>query len=137
MKIGKLIKEFIRYLFVGGTAFIVDFTLLYIFKTYLFYNLEVTGVYISTALGFIGGLIYNYVLSLLYVFESAKENNKGKDIRSFIIFTIIGVVGLILTELGMFVGVELFAINYLIVKVFVAGVVLIWNYGIRKILIFK
>lgn len=137
MKIGKLIKEFIRYLFVGGTAFIVDFTLLYIFKTYLFYNLEITGVYISTALGFIGGLIYNYVLSLLYVFESAKENNKGKDIRSFIIFTIIGVVGLILTELGMFVGVELFAINYLIVKVFVAGVVLIWNYGIRKILIFK
>ncbi|MDF2885067.1 MAG: polysaccharide synthesis protein GtrA [Clostridiaceae bacterium] len=137
MKIGKLIKEFIRYLFVGGTAFIVDFTLLYIFKTYLFYNLEVTGVYISTALGFIGGLIYNYVLSLLYVFESAKENNKGKDIRSFIIFTIIGVVGLILTELGMFVGVELFAINYLIVKIFVAGVVLIWNYGIRKILIFK
>ena len=137
MKVDKIIKEFIRYLLVGGTAFIVDFTLLYLFKTYVFYNMAVTGVYISTALGFVGGLIYNYVLSLLYVFESAKENHKGKDIRSFIIFTIIGVVGLILTELGMYVGVELFAINYLIVKVFVAGVVLIWNYGIRKILIFK
>jgi putative flippase GtrA len=137
LKISNILKEFIRYLIIGGTAFIVDFTLLYIFKTYVFYNLEVTGVYISTALGFIGGLMYNYIFSLLYVFESAKENNKGKDIRSFIIFTIIGVVGLILTELGMYVGVELFDINYLIVKVFVAGVVLIWNYGIRKILIFK
>lgn len=136
MKVDKIIKEFIRYLLVGGTAFIVDFTLLYVFKTYVLYNI-VAGIYISTALGFVGGLIYNYVLSLLYVFESAKENHKGKDIRSFIIFTIIGVVGLILTELGMYVGVELFAINYLIVKVFVAGVVLIWNYGIRKILIFK
>jgi putative flippase GtrA len=137
LKNSNILKEFIRYLIVGGTAFIVDFTLLYLFKTYVFYNMEVTGVYISTALGFIGGLIYNYVLSLLYVFESAKKNQKGKDIRSFIVFTIIGVVGLLLTELGMYVGIELFAVNYLIVKVFVAGVVLIWNYSIRKILIFN
>jgi putative flippase GtrA len=136
MKIESILKEFSRYLKVGGTAFLVDFTLLFVFKTFVFYNIGIAGVYISTALGFIGGLVYNYILSLIYVFESAKESNKGKNIKSFMIFTVIGIIGLLLTELGMYVGVELFAINYLLVKVFVAGVVLLWNYGARKILVF-
>jgi putative flippase GtrA len=137
MKKINLLKEFIRYLFVGGTAFFIDFFILYILKTYVFYGLNLFGIYISTALGFIGGLIYNYIMSLLYVFESAKDENSGKSIKSFIIFALIGVVGLILTEIGMYVGVGVMTINYMIVKVIVAGVVLIWNYGARKILIFK
>lgn len=136
MKSGNIIKEFERYLIVGGSAFIVDFVVLYIFQTYVFYNLDIVGIYLSTALGFIGGLIYNYVLSLIYVFESAKELNKGKNVKSFIVFTIVGIIGLMITELGMYIGVGILAINYLFVKVCVSGIVLLWNYGTRKILIF-
>ena len=137
MKLPELFQEFFRYLLVGGTAFLVDMGLLYIFYNFVFYGFSETGVYISTALGFIGGLIYNYLLSLVFVFKSAKEQNKGKTLGAFIAFTLVGIGGLLLTELGMFVGVELLTINYLVVKVFVAAVVLIWNYGARKIWIFR
>jgi len=133
----KLLQEFSRYILVGGTAFAIDISLLYLFKNYVFYNFDEIGVYISTALGFIGGLIYNYILSLNFVFDSAKAQNKGKTIGAFIVFLLIGVAGLLLTEIGMYIGIQIFAINYLVVKILVSAVVLIWNFGIRKILIFK
>lgn len=132
----KIIQEFGRYLIVGGTAFFVDMSILFIFNTYVFHPFSY-GVYISAALGFIGGLVYNYIFSLVFVFKSAKEQNKGKNIGAFITFFLIGVIGLLLTELGMYAGIELLEINYLIVKVLVAGCVLIWNYGLKRILIFK
>ncbi|MEQ8198812.1 MAG: GtrA family protein [Clostridiaceae bacterium] len=137
MKTYELLREFCRYLLVGGTAFLVDLALLYLFKNYVLFNWAETGVYISTAIGFIGGLIYNYILSLFFVFESAKEKNRGKSIEAFIIFSAVGVIGLFLTEIGMYVGIELLEINYLIVKFLVAGIVLFWNYCGRKVLIFK
>lgn len=136
MKEYKLLQEFSRYVLVGGTAFVVDLALLYILNNYVFLNFEM-GIYISTALGFAGGLIYNYTLSLVFVFKSAKEQNKGKTMGGFLAFLLIGVIGLLFTELGMHIGIQLFAMNYLVVKVLVAAGVLIWNYGIRKILIFS
>jgi len=137
MKKFKLLREFSRYVLVGGTSFVIDISLLYIFKNYVFNNFAEIGVYISTALGFIGGLIYNYILSLTFVFENAKAQNKGKTIGAFIAFLLIGVAGLLFTEIGMYIGIQIFSINYLFVKTLVAVFVLIWNYGMRRILIFK
>ena len=132
-----LVKEFARYLVVGGTAFLVDYGVLYLTKTYLFQSLGDTGVYLATALGFLAGLIYNYILSLIWVFQSAKAQNKGKTVGAFVIFAVIGVIGLLLTEGGMYIGYQLLHINYLIVKLFVAAVVLLWNYGARKVILFR
>ena len=132
-----LVKEFARYLVVGGSAFLVDYGVLYLTKTYLFQSLGDTGVYLATALGFLAGLIYNYILSLIWVFQSAKTQNKGKTIGAFVVFAVIGVIGLLLTEGGMYIGYQLLGINYLIVKLFVAAVVLLWNYGARKVILFR
>ncbi|MDR3599022.1 MAG: hypothetical protein P4L49_00815 [Desulfosporosinus sp.] len=46
-------------------------------------------------------------------------------------------MGLIITELGMYLGVRIFMLNYLFAKVLVTGVVLFWNSTIRKIFIFN
>lgn len=136
-RLKSLFKEFARYLVVGGTAFLVDYGVLYLSKTVLFHSLGDTGVYLATALGFLAGLAYNYVLSLVWVFQSAKDQKKGRTVGAFLIFSIIGVIGLLLTEGGMYLGYQLLHIHYMIVKLFVAAVVLLWNYGARKILIFK
>lgn len=133
----QLIREFSRYIFVGGSAFAVDFALLFLFKNYVFANFGESGVYLAACIGFAGGLIYNYILSLLFVFESAKTKNSGKSVGGFITFTLIGVVGLLLTEFGMYIGTHEFAANYLIVKLFVAMIVFAWNFGIKKLLIFQ
>lgn len=133
----RFFQEFSRYIIVGGSAFIVDVFLFFLCNNYVFYSFNKIGVYISIAFGFIGGLIYNYILSLLFVFESARNEDKGKTIGAFIVFFLVGVAGLALTESGMYIGIEILNINYLISKVLVSACVLMWNYGVRKILIFR
>lgn len=132
-----IFNEFIRYTFIGGTAFCIDMLTLYLCKTQVFFYSGNIGIYISTALGFLAGLIFNYIFSLIFVFESAKDENKGRNLFSFFLFFIIGVIGLVLTEIGMYAGVNFFYLDYLVTKVIVAAIVLMWNYIARKVLIFR
>ena len=153
-KLKLLLREFARYLVVGGASFLVDWGTLYLTYRYVFAGLEGKPLVIATAAdpvvigdwrliaataaGFILGLAFNYIFSLLWVFKSARQQNKGKTVGAFVIFAVIGVIGLLLTEVGMELGVRWAGKAYfMVVKIFVAGVVLIWNYVARKILIFK
>jgi putative flippase GtrA len=129
--------EFMRYCLVGGGAFIIDFAVLYITRTYIFFALSAAGILFATTCGFVCGLIFNFIFSLFFVFKQNKNAKKHK-IHSFVIFTIIGISGLCITELLMFAGVKLLGNDfYLFVKIITAGFVLIWNYIARKVLIFK
>jgi putative flippase GtrA len=133
-----LVHEFFRYLIVGGAAFIIDFSILYLSKTFLFSKLEKTGILLAAALGFIAGLVFNYTLSILFVFRQISENAKRHKIRSFALFAAIGIIGLLITELCMFAGIAVLGLQwYLLIKVISAGIVLMWNYAARKMLIFK
>ena len=49
---------------------------------------------------------------------------------------LVGVAGLMLTEVGMYAGVDLLQVNYLLVKLVVTGIVFLWNYLGRKLLVF-
>lgn len=133
----KLFKEFIRYVIVGGISFLADTGTLTLFEEFIFTQKEGAGLFISTAAGFIVGLIVNYILSLIFVFKSSENERSGKDVKSFIVFTIVGIIGLGLTEIGMYVGVTLLSLHYIFTKIIVAAIVLVWNYAGRKILIFK
>ena len=66
-----LLIQFVRYFFVGGFAFIVDFGLLYILTEYagLHYLLSAT-------LSFIAGLVVNYIISCIWVFNNSKFRNR-------------------------------------------------------------
>jgi len=136
MDIKKVAVEFLKYCIVGGLAFLADIGSIFVFKEYVLSSLSM-GLYFSVVIGFIVGLTINYILSVLFVFKGAKEAVKDKQIIFFIQFAVIGVIGLLLTEALMFVGVEFLKINYLIVKIFAAGIVLLWNYGARKYLIVR
>jgi putative flippase GtrA len=132
------ISEFLRYVLVGGLAFMVDFGVLYLARTFWFPTPGVSGVILATACGFAGGLVTNYVLSSLFVFKKVSEGAKRHKLRSFVIFTATCLIGLGLTELLMYLGVRLAGERrYLLVKCFTAGVVLLWNYGSKKIFVFQ
>ena len=130
-------KEFLRYLVVGGTAFLIDYATLYLLSHFVFRSMGDFGIYLATAIGFVAGLTYNYILSLIWVFQCAKERRQGRSVGGFALFALIGIIGLLLTEGGMYVGFQLLQIHYMIVKLFVAAIVLLWNYGARKLLIFR
>lgn len=119
--------QFFRYIFVGGFAFVADWLALFIF-TELGLHL-----FISVALAFIIGLVVNYILSKMFVFKKDVKSKVGE----FLVFAIIGVIGLGLTELLMWVSTEKLHIYYLISKVIVAAIVLVWNFLARKIILYR
>ncbi len=132
----KNLYEFLRYCAVGGIAFLADFGTL-VSAQELLLKRYACGVYVATVLGFVVGLAVNYALSLRFVFTRREYRGKGRNVGTFILFGVIGLVGLLWTELGMWIGIEVCAWNYMVIKVLVTGAVLGWNYLVRKILIFN
>lgn len=131
-----ILKEFLRYVLVGGIAFLADAGTLYLSKEFVFNGGSDFDLFFSTASGFVVGLIVNYLLSVIFVFRHKDNKSDGKSVSSFIIFTVIGLIGLGLTELGMYTFVYVLGVYYIVSKIFVAGVVLVWNYVGRKIFVF-
>lgn len=121
--------QLFRYLFVGGTAFVVDFGLLAALT-------ELFGIpyYISAAAGFIGGLTVNYVLSIIWVFDSAAKSKRDRMVE-FLVFAIIGVVGLGLNALIIWFFTEKIGIHYMISKIISTITVFVWNFLGRRTLV--
>lgn len=136
MNLNALLKEdtdnifiqFFRYLFVGGFAFLVDFFLLYFFS-------DVCGIYylISAALSFIISLIVNYLISVYWVFNKNKIDNK---LVEFGVFSLIGVVGLIFTEIILYLCTDVFGIYYLVSKIIATAIVMFWNFLARRFMFY-
>lgn len=118
--------QFFRYLFVGGFAAIVNIGSLYVFKEFLnIYYL------VANVLGFVLGLITNYLLSKLLVFAKEKKMN---GIIEFTTYAIIGVVGLGLDTFFIWIFTEKFKLYYMISKIISTALVFIWNFFGRKAL---
>jgi putative flippase GtrA len=138
----KLIFEFLRYVVVGGVSAVVDMGVNFVM---LFYVLGGTKddkglVAASVAAGFIVGLAVNFILSNIFVFKEKEQREKGKTLGAFLIYTLVGVIGFGLTELLTILGTLVIGeggVWYLVLTCFVKGVVLIWNYVGRKILVYR
>ena len=153
----ELFWEIFRFLLVGGTATLVDYFVFWIFDGVLFPLLSSEGwwttvsLILSTALGFCAGLIVNWLLSISFVFRQVKDKEEATSKKSFILFTIIGVIGLLITEVGilllvaMLPKISLFGVTEILgtswakwlAKVIMTCIVLVWNYVGRKIFVFK
>ena len=77
------------------------------------------------------GLSWNYVISLLWVFES--KHNRGREL---IMILFIAMGGLFWTELLLYFAVEFGGYDALISKIVVLWIVLVWNFGMRKLYVF-
>lgn len=86
------------------------------------------------AIAFVFGLIVNFVLSKIFVFQESSEKTGATG--EFIAYGIIGVTGLGFTEGIMWILLKV-GIIYMIAKVVAAVLVLIWNFGARKVLLYK
>ena len=149
----ELFWEIFRFLLVGGTATLIDWVIAYVFYAWVLPPAlvgEVWALLISTALGFGVGLIVNWLLSVSFVFRKVQDTESVKSKKAFLTFTAIGVVGLVISELGMLLvpilpTIELFgsatflgtAWGWWLMKAVMTAIVLVWNYIGRKLLIFK
>lgn len=117
------IKELLRFVFTGGISFLIDYSTMVVFK-------EIIGVdyLLASIIGFTVSVIVNYFMCILWVFENA---NKG-DKKTVIVFVGSSVIGLGLTALLMWVFVDLLGLFYMIAKVIVTAIVMVWNYFAKK-----
>lgn len=123
-------KHFKKYLVAGFTAFFVDF---FIFRTmYITFSLDLK---LSTFCGIIAGFITSF---LLQKFWSFKGSQSKKASHQLIIYAFLTIINTAFTEivikeaenLGIKHGAELG-------KIFATGIIVIWNYIIFKLVVFK
>lgn len=121
--------QFIKYIFVGGVAFLFDFGTLYFLTDSL-------GLHylISAAFAFIVGLNVNYFLAKYLVFK----NSKIKDIKTeYSLIVFISFTALLFNQFFLWFFTSIFGLYYLYSKVIAVGLILIYNFIIRKIFIFE
>ena len=120
--------QLFRYVFVGGTAFVVDFGFLYFFS-------DICGIYylISAVLSFIISVLVNYIMSTKWVFN---QDNIDNRLVEFNLFILISTIGLVSTEILLYFFTDVIGLYYLISKIISAIIVLFWNFLARRVMFY-
>lgn len=124
----KLVRQILKFGVVGGGAFLIDYSVLYVLT-------EFVGIYYltSSVISFIVSLIFNYILSIYWVFDVTKK----QTIKDIIIFVILSTIGLGINQVVMYLGSDILHIYYMLTKLVATAIVMVWNFVTRKIFIEK
>jgi putative flippase GtrA len=120
-----LTAEFLRFLVVGVISAAIEFSLLFLLKTYIDYR-------IANILAFIITNIFTFALTRRYVFTSS--GNKLEEQKLFIV-CLAG--ALAVNHVILWSLVEFVAMDMRIAKTIAIGVTVIWNFFTRKHIVFK
>lgn len=123
-KIRKISVQFIRYFGVALIGYLFDFGTMIFMHEILHLN-----YLLAAASGFTIGLVVLYFLSNRYVFGKSKIKSKYTE---FGIFTLIGIVGLGVLTLLMWILTDKMKVNYIISKVIATIFVYAWNFFARR-----
>ena len=124
----KLVQQILKFGVVGGTAFLIDYGIFTILSQFLSVH-----YLIASIISFSVSVVYNYILSIKWVFDVTKKQTS----KEFIIFIILSVIGLVLNSLILYVCVDLIHIHELIGKIIATAIVMVYNFITRKIFIEK
>lgn len=115
--------QFFRYAVVAGIGLVFDFGGLYGLTQYAHLNYLV-----SATISFLVALIVNYLLSMWWVFPLSSYGRW----HEFGVFGAIGLVGLGLNDLFIWIFTAYFGLFYLVSKAIATIVVFLWNFLARK-----
>ena len=123
----KLLHQMVKSFLVCIIAGIIDVGFLYLLTTRLhIYYL------ISNVVSFALAVVANYLFSKKIVFWGGRHTIN----KEFILFITFSIIGLVLSEIIMYVLIEYFVIFYLISKLISIFLVFIWNFWSRKKFVF-
>lgn len=135
-KIIELIKkyrEIVSYLIVGGMTTVVSMAVFYISVWTFLDGNNPFQLQVANVLSWIAGVSFAYVTNRKYVFES-KNSNILQELTKFVGAR---VVTLLQDMAVMFILTSLLSINYNFAKIFSAVLVVIINYVLSKLFVFK
>ena len=119
-----LIKQLFRFGIVGGIAFLIDYSVLFICTEYL-------GIYylISSFISFTVSTVFNYIASVRWLFDVDQKKSQRRNFALFIVFS---VIGLGINQCIMWFGVEKLDLYYMLVKIGATAIVMVFNFVTRK-----
>ena len=119
----KLLMQIFKFIIVGGIATIIYWIIYYLLYNYLDFDPLVANI-----LSYLLATIYNYFGSVKYVFKVNDKNIK----KTFTIFLILSLVGLLLSELLIYLMINIMLMNKMLSKIFATMIVKIISYINRK-----
>ena len=143
-----LIAQILKFGVVGGLSFVIDFVITMVVSAIF----RAAGADVATAatagglFGFCISLVFNYFMSMKFVFERRDDLDRRKE---FIIFALLSLIGLGINEIILYFGVIVFdmllpsavsgypSVVTAIVKMFATGVVMVYNFISRKLTLEK
>ena len=121
-------KEWLRYFAASALAFALDLATLSGLSRF-------AGVHylLAAPVGFALGLALIYLLSVRWVFAERRLADRRIE---FAVFALIGLAGIAINELVIYVGVERFSLSPVQAKIPSAALVFCFNFASRKLLLF-
>ena len=128
-------KEIINYVIVGGLTTVVSLAVYYALVLTVLNPDNPVQLQIANVISWIAAVTFAYFTNRRFEFESkTKGEEQTKEVISFYSARL----GTLMMDMGiMFVGKTVLHINDKIVKLFVQVVVMVANYVISKLLVFK
>ena len=130
------LNEVIKFVLTGGVCFLIEYTALIALKEWL--HLPIVA---ATPIAFLISVVFNYLLCVKWVFNSAKESSKKAQIG----FAVTSVMGLFLNWAIMWALTALFGEDavlltifsmeikvYMLNKIIATGLVMVWNYFTKR-----
>ena len=127
----KKYKEVLLYLFFGGLTTVISI------GSYAFFDVSMhMDPMVANIFSWILAVLFAYVTNRIWVFDSNAEDMKG-IIQEMFSFFGGRVATLLMEEVILYVGIKLLSMNSIAVKVAAQILVLIGNYLISKLFVFK
>jgi len=118
--------HFIRYLFVGGTSFTIDFSLLFVLHGKAHIHLA-----IATSIAYWLSIAYNFLLNRSWTFSARDKTDLRRHLTSYLVL-----LGFNYLFTVIFVDIASHQINYLIAKALSVAISMSWTYFAYKHYIF-
>ena len=120
-----LFIQIFKFIIVGGIATVIDWLVYYVL--YKFLNINPL---LGNILAFSVSVIYNYIASVKWVFNVNESKSKK---RMFVEFIVLSVIGLLLTELLLWIGINKLGMHAMTTKIIATAIVMVFNFITRKI----
>jgi len=121
-------KLYIKYIISGGTATLIDFSLLYFFT-------DIINLYylISASIAFLVAFIISFCMQKFWTF---RDNNRKKINKQIFLYFLVGIIGLVANYFGMYILVEKYNIWYIFSQAIITSILAIGNFLVYRYIIF-
>jgi putative flippase GtrA len=124
----KISTQGLKYIIVGLITMVIDFGVTWL----LLSNLHLV---LANSLGFLLANVTNFLLAHRWVFQSSVPTTQSAN--TYIAVLAVSLVGLALSDLIVWLSMTQWEAPFLISKILAAILGLVWNFGARKIWIYR